>query len=110
MQRSGVYCVRNIDNNKRYTGSSKDIKLRMRIHRSRLRINKHHSPYLQSALNQSPDSFVFEIVEEIRERWAKLGQREQQRERMKTICNTEHHRWRLSDGQKLRFSDPEERR
>lgn len=43
-------------------------------------------------------------------RWAKDGEREAQCKRMKEYCNTEEHRKILSEGQKARFADPDQRK
>ena len=59
----GIYCIRNTANNKRYIGSSKNIPVRFRVHKSRLRKNKHHSSHLQNSYNSSPTSFIFEVLE-----------------------------------------------
>lgn len=43
---SGIYCIINIYNNKRYIGSSKCISSRLWKHRSMLRNNKHDNQHL----------------------------------------------------------------
>jgi group I intron endonuclease len=65
MMVSGIYCIRNIANDKRYIGSSKNIGTRFRVHKSRLRLNKHHSKHLQYAYNLDPSIFQYEILEKI---------------------------------------------
>jgi hypothetical protein len=40
---SGIYCIKNIINNKLYIGSAKNFRIRFNIHLSQLRKNKHHS-------------------------------------------------------------------
>jgi group I intron endonuclease len=61
---SGVYAIINTANKKRYIGSSQDIQLRWQQHRTHLRMNTHHSPYLQRAWNKyGEDAFIFEIIE-----------------------------------------------
>ena len=48
---SGVYCIYNYMNGKKYIGSSKNIKLRISKHISDLKANKHHSYHFQQAYN-----------------------------------------------------------
>jgi group I intron endonuclease len=61
---SGVYQIRNIENNKIYVGSAVNFKSRWELHRSCLKNNKHHSIHLQRAWNKhGEDNFVFEILE-----------------------------------------------
>lgn len=62
---SGVYCIKNIHNNKMYIGSSVDIHTRWRVHKCRLRQGRHHSPHLQNSYNLDPTSFVFEVLEPV---------------------------------------------
>lgn len=62
--RSCVYRIINTIDGKYYIGST-DITFNRRknLHLSRLRRNKHHSPYLQNAFNKyGEDAFVFEIL------------------------------------------------
>jgi group I intron endonuclease len=47
MAKSGVYLIRNKNNNKVYVGSSATIVTRWNMHRSQLRRGVHHTPYLQ---------------------------------------------------------------
>lgn len=74
---SGIYCIINIKNSKRYIGSSKNIRQRLWSHRSKLRKNKHDNAHLQSAWNkygeQNFDYYILEKCEEKmlleREQW-----------------------------------------
>jgi predicted GIY-YIG superfamily endonuclease len=62
---SGIYCITNIENNKFYIGSSKNIYYRLRRHLSDLRANIHKNPKLQNAFNKYGEiSFVSSILEE----------------------------------------------
>lgn len=74
---SGIYCVINLKNGKRYIGSSKNIRQRLWSHRAELRHNKHENTHLQSAWNkygeQNFDYYVMEICDE-----DKLLEREQE--------------------------------
>lgn len=64
--KTGVYTITNLINNKIYVGSAtKDFRIRWRIHLSNLRLNRHHSKYLQYSFNKYGESnFIFEILEE----------------------------------------------
>jgi group I intron endonuclease len=63
MEQPAIYQIRNIVNNKKYIGSSKNPKKRFREHLRRLRKNTHHSIILQNAWNKyGEDKFVFEII------------------------------------------------
>lgn len=61
---SGIYCIRNVKNNKKYIGSSVDIYERIRHHLSDLRNNRHHSTYLQRSFNKyGEQGFTTDILE-----------------------------------------------
>ena len=61
---SGVYMIKNVLNNHKYIGSTKNFKQRLKQHLSDLRNNKHHSPHLQAAWNKYGEKhFVFQILE-----------------------------------------------
>lgn len=64
---SGIYCIRNLINNKIYVGSSRDIKLRIRTHRNKLKGQKHPNLYLQDSYNkygiENLDVSILEIVD-----------------------------------------------
>lgn len=56
----GVYIIFNIYSGKSYIGSSKDLKKRIRIHKRRLKINKHENPHLQRAWEKYGwNAFIF---------------------------------------------------
>lgn len=60
----GVYCIENLENEKKYIGSSKDIYGRWKEHKNALRKNKHHSYKMQRAWNKyGEDSFKFYIIQ-----------------------------------------------
>jgi len=65
MSQIGIYCIKNIENNKRYIGSSRNIPGRWRVHKSRLKLGKHHSSHLQKSYLQNPNKFVYEILESV---------------------------------------------
>lgn len=74
---SGIYVIRNIINNKIYIGSSSNLIKRIRIHKSKLKSNKHHSAILQNSYNKyGEESFEYEIVEYVMDN-SMLGDREQ---------------------------------
>jgi len=59
--KSGVYKITNLLNNKCYIGSSYDINARLTIHKRNLRLNIHHSSYLQRSYNKyGKENFKFE--------------------------------------------------
>lgn len=61
---SGVYMIKNVLNNHKYIGSTKNFKQRLKQHISDLHNNKHHSSYLQAAWNKYGEKhFVFQILE-----------------------------------------------
>lgn len=62
---SGIYCIRNIINNKMYIGSAKNFQNRKTRHFRSLEKNNHHSILLQRAYNKyGKENFVFEVLEE----------------------------------------------
>lgn len=61
---SGIYCIINIKNSKKYIGSSKNIRQRLWNHRAELRHNKHENVYLQNAWNKYGEhNFDYYILE-----------------------------------------------
>lgn len=61
---SGIYCIENIENNKKYIGQSKDINDRWRRHISELNHGKHDNDYLQKSWNKyGVDCFKFYVLE-----------------------------------------------
>ena len=64
---SGIYCIKNIINNKVYIGSSIDLNSREYKHFWMLKKNKHDNQFLQNSFNKyGENSFVFEVIEECR--------------------------------------------
>ena len=61
---SGIYCIENKINNKKYIGSSVDIEDRFRHHKSSLRNNRHFNKHLQASWDKyGEDNFEFYIIE-----------------------------------------------
>lgn len=62
--KSGIYQIRNLVNNKIYIGSSKNLYKRKVNHFYELRLNKHCNAYLQNSYNfYSEENFIFEVIE-----------------------------------------------
>ena len=63
-EKSGIYSIRNLINNKIYIGQSKNIYRRAICHRYELNNNKHSNSHLQYSFNKYKiENFVFEILE-----------------------------------------------
>lgn len=63
--KTGIYMILNITNDKKYVGSSCDIKMRWKKHKQSLNNNKHHNQYLQNSWNKyGSENFKFIILEE----------------------------------------------
>lgn len=66
-KQSGIYEIRNTVNGHIYVGSAIDLKQRWYDHRKLLRVNKHHSKYLQNAWNKYGESaFIFVVLRYIK--------------------------------------------
>lgn len=49
---SGIYCIENIVNRKKYIGGSTNIYRRFLEHKSELKCGTHHNDYLQKSYNK----------------------------------------------------------
>lgn len=63
MQRSGIYCIINHFNNKRYIGQSVHLSQRINNHFSELRHHCHSNKTLQNDYNKYSQYFNWEILE-----------------------------------------------
>ena len=62
---SGIYCIENILNGKKYIGYAKNIFRRWKKHHSELRLNRHDNGYLQNIYNKyGKDIFKYWIIQE----------------------------------------------
>lgn len=48
----GIYCIKNVYNNKIYIGSSKSLYSRIKAHYNKLKTNKHYNKHLQNSWNK----------------------------------------------------------
>lgn len=63
-KKSGIYCIVNTDNQKKYVGSSKNIYQRLQKHRAYLRKNMHENCKLQNSWNKhGEDKFQYYVLE-----------------------------------------------
>ena len=72
----GIYCIKNVINNKLYIGSAISIRNRTKNHRKLLTANKHPNKHLQAAWNNCAIDFEFYVIEIINDQ-SKLLEREQ---------------------------------
>jgi group I intron endonuclease len=64
LNKSGIYCILNITNQKRYIGSSKSLSERLINHKCQLRKNKHNNKILQNSWNKyKENNFIYIILE-----------------------------------------------
>lgn len=62
--KSGIYCIENINTNKKYIGQSVNIQDRWRKHKSELNHSNHDNDYLQNAWNKYGETnFKFYVLE-----------------------------------------------
>lgn len=85
-RKPGIYKILNTKNGKFYIGSSKNMNVRCRGHRTKLRNNTHGNSHLQSSWNKyKEESFIFSTIEECNEDI--LEQREQFYINRTNACN-----------------------
>nr|DAP40160.1 MAG TPA: intron associated endonuclease [Caudoviricetes sp.] len=64
IRKSGIYCIENTVNQKKYIGQSTDVEERWRKHVSELKHGHHHNDYLQKSWNKyGENNFKFYILE-----------------------------------------------
>lgn len=60
-----IYQIQNVKNGKLYVGSTCNLSARKSQHLSSLRLNKHHSLYLQRSYNKyGSENFIFSVLED----------------------------------------------
>ena len=63
-EKSGIYIITNLKNDKKYIGQSINIKQRRYDHLSKLRRNIHQNEHLQNSWNiYGEENFCFEVLE-----------------------------------------------
>lgn len=66
MNKSGIYKITNLINNKIYIGSTNNFYYRKSAHLSKLKLNKHFNSHLQRSYNKyGKNNFKFEVIEYI---------------------------------------------
>lgn len=66
LSQTGIYCITNTVNQKRYIGSSSAIPTRWKEHKNKLKKGIHTNPHLQRSWNKyGEDAFLFEVLESI---------------------------------------------
>lgn len=61
---TGIYCIENQKNGKKYIGQAVDIERRFKLHKSKLRNGKHSNEHLQRAWNKYGEpAFLFYVIE-----------------------------------------------
>ena len=56
MRQTGIYCIENLINNKKYIGQSVDIINRWRHHKNELNSKVHFNDYLQKSWNDGQEA------------------------------------------------------
>ena len=69
MEKCGIYCLRNLINNKRYVGNSKGLRKRKNYHFLTLRRGRGVNFHLQNSYNKhGEENFIFEVLEYIEDK------------------------------------------
>jgi group I intron endonuclease len=70
---SGIYCIENIVDHKKYIGQAVDIEKRFKDHKNNLKSNDHINKYLQNVYNKyGEDIFNYYIIQELEKNAEKL--------------------------------------
>lgn len=106
---SGIYCITNLENNKKYYGQALNVERRLNTHKWELMGNYHHNAHLQNSWNKyGKDAFKFDLVVACKVKY--LDRLERLYIRVNNTMNNEFGYNKESGGNKNKFASKETRR